>query len=73
MGLFAKLGKWWRKRQRQIDRSILFNSIEEQGAGLWEENIQNAKLVHIINDSAWAYPEEWKDEEPELYEILVER
>lgn len=52
------IGKYWRKRQRNIDRDILFPFLYLQSA----HNLQRyeqAALRHIEVDSAWSFADEW--------------
>lgn len=67
---FARLGCWWRRRQRDIDRRILFPVM--QAKATTPNQLAVAMLMHIGIDPAWRYSQEWKDEEPALYQALCE-
>lgn len=61
---FARWGRWRRKRQRNIDRGILFPAIRAQQQ-TWEEGTILI-LRHVANAEAWRFPDEYPDEALEL-------
>lgn len=71
MNPLALLGRWWRKWERGLDRRILWPSFRDLAKD--ERHEMEGKLIHVCIDSAWVYPEEWKGEEPSLYEYMIER
>jgi hypothetical protein len=57
---FGFIGRWWRRRCREIDRKILW---PQMLAGAKNENhLGVAMLMHVRIDLAWRFPAEWKDE-----------
>lgn len=51
---WGRLGRWWRRRCRRIDRAELFVLMRTRDAIAW----------HILIDTAWQFVDEW-DDEPE--------
>ena len=64
-----RLTAWWRRRQRRIDRRILFPEIERKS--LDREKYLTAVFCHILVDPAWKHRDEWKEEEPMLHERIT--
>lgn len=52
---------WWRRRQRKIDRELLFPIIRKQAEGVHKE--REAIEWHILKDPAWRYPSEFSAED----------
>jgi hypothetical protein len=69
--LLRRVKAWWRFRQREIDRRVLFPSIYNQTDD--EAKATRAIAAHICIDPAWAYSSEWRDEvTPEMWDRLME-
>lgn len=51
---------WYRKIQRNTDRKILFPEINKLSGSQEKKDI--ALYFHIMNDSAWQYLNEWKND-----------
>ena len=49
--MFGGLAKWWRRRQRRIDREILWPSMLIVGR---EDDAVSAMLKHAAIDPAWS-------------------
>lgn len=72
------VGRWWRKRQRRIDRDVLFpaacwNAMKDRiGSGHPDDLITRSHMamaLHIYVDWAWRFRDEWADEpEAEWYD-----
>jgi len=60
---------WWRRRQRRIDKRILFPEIRR--ASRDREHYWRMIFFHVLDDPAWRVRDEWKDEEPGLYEHMI--
>jgi hypothetical protein len=45
------IGKWWRKRQRNIDIKILWPACKKQALTL--DMARNVFIVHAMDDPAW--------------------
>jgi hypothetical protein len=67
---FFNLESWLRRRQRAIDRQILFPQIERHARGNREVYLK-AVFSHVLIDQAWKVRDEWKDEDPMLYEHII--
>lgn len=57
------VARWWRKRQRNIDRRVLFPLLKERARDALQ--YRQAIELHIAEDPAWRFPHEWRDEESE--------
>lgn len=53
--------KWWRRRQRNIDRKMLFPLFDKHSAN--DSLARQAINKHITIDPAWRYPKEWENED----------
>lgn len=49
--IFASVGKWWRKRQRNTDLEILWPACKRKALTLHQAH--QVFIVHALNDSAW--------------------
>lgn len=67
MWLLPFTPRWWRKRQRNIDRVMLFTAIRAQQTTV-DQGLR-AIWAHIRLDPAWRFPEEWADEPLELEDV----
>ena len=57
------LGRWWRKRRRDIDRRIFFPELRRHARD--EDDVQAALDYHVSHDKAWRYFSEWVHEDIE--------
>lgn len=55
------VARWWRKRQRQIDRDILFPAIRAKA--VTPATGTAAILMHVGVDDAWVRRREWEGRE----------
>lgn len=62
------IGQWWRRRMRRIDADVLFPKLLAGASS--DLHLAVAIAMHVRRDSAWRYPNEWKDEWPELHNLL---
>lgn len=58
------IAKWWRKRQRNLDRCLEFHSFVEAAVRMNNPSIDIAMILLIVKDRikekpAWRFPEEW--------------
>lgn len=66
--MFRQLGKWWRRRQRAIDKKCLFPSLAEKATS--NKQLGYAIFAHVMRDEAWRHVGEWCNEEPQIYRMI---
>jgi hypothetical protein len=66
--MFQRLFRFWRKRQRDVDRRILFPAFMDGSKG--DTHLAVAIMMHVLIDPAWRLPDEWREEEPEIFNLM---
>ena len=54
LNVFALIGRWWRKRQRDVDLRVLWPACKEEALGDLE-HARTAFFLHCMMDPAWTH------------------